>query len=191
MTSVWLDGVTLDRGSFRLEADCTFGPGLHGVTGRIGSGKSTLALALAGALRPTAGAIRLDGVRRRLLVVQSPDHHLTGATVEAEAASWGVADPGALLDAIGLAGCAAADPFRLSRGEQKRLVLGCAILADADLLVLDEPFASLDVPASVRLGRALARRAGVTIVMTHAERYLRPGASRWRTEEGRLLPEGT
>jgi energy-coupling factor transport system ATP-binding protein len=190
MTFVRLDRVTLERGPLRLEADCTFRPGVHGVTGRIGSGKSTLALALAGGLRPRGGAIQLDGISRPLLIVQTPDHHLTGATVEAEAASWGIADPKALLDEIGLDGRAADDPFRLSRGEQKRLVLGCALLTDTDLLILDEPFASLDVPACIRLGRSLARRRGVTLVMTHADRFLPPCASRWRIEHGRLLPEG-
>ncbi len=159
MTSVLLDRVSLERGPFRLEADCSFGPGLHVVTGRIGSGKSTLALALAGGLRPASGAIRLEGVRRRVLVLQSPDHHLTGATVEAEASSWGV-ESGPLLDQVGLTARAGDDPFRLSRGEQKRLVLGCALQTDADLLVLDEPFASLDVPARLRLGQALADARG-------------------------------
>lgn len=185
MTSIHLDHVALKRGPFRLEADCSFGPGLHVVTGRIGSGKSTLALALAGGLRPASGAVRAERVSRRLLVLQSPDHHLTGATVAAEASSWG-ADPGPLLDRVGLAAKAGDDPFRLSRGEQKRLVLGCALLADADLLVLDEPFSSLDITARIRLGRALAERGGVTVVMTHAERYLPADAARWRIRDGRV-----
>lgn len=186
MSSVRLDRVALERGPFRLEADCSFDPGVHVVTGRIGSGKSTLALAIAGGLGPVSGAIRMEGISRPLLVLQSPDHHLTGATVAAEVASWG-ADP-ALLDRIGLASRSHRDPFRLSRGEQKRLVLGCALATDADLLVLDEPFASLDVPARVGLGRAIAGRGGVTIVMTHADRYLPAGAARWRISGGRIVP---
>lgn len=189
MTSVHLDRVVLERGQLRLEADCSFDPGLHVVTGRIGSGKSTLALALAGGLRPASGTVRLEGVRQRLLVLQFPDHHLTGATVAAEASSWGAAEPGPLLDLVGLAARAGDDPFRLSRGEQTRLVLGCALLTDADLLVLDEPFASLDVSARVRLGRALAGREGVTVVMTHAEWYLPAGAARWWIRGGRVVPE--
>lgn len=185
MSLVRLDRIALERGPFRLEADCSFGPGVHVVTGRIGSGKSTLALALAGALEPVSGAVRWEGLSRPLLVLQSPDHHLTGATVGAEVASWG-AYP-ALLDRIGLASQSGRDPFRLSRGEQKRLVLGCALSIDADLLVLDEPFASLDVPARAGLARALAKRGGVTIVMTHADRYLPSGAARWRIAGGRVV----
>lgn len=189
MTAVALDGVVLRRGSFRLEADAAFREGLHVVTGRIGAGKSTLALALAGGLAPASGTIRLEGVSRRLWVGQSPGHHLTGATVEAEIASWDLS-PGPLLPRIGLAGRAGDDPFRLSRGEQQRLVLGCALETDADLLVLDEPIAPLDIPARIAVGRALGARPGVTIVMTHADRHLPPAAVRWQIRGGRLEQEG-
>ena len=189
MTSVRLDRALFERGTFRLEADGSFGPGLHAVAGRIGSGKSTFALALAGALRPKAGAIRLEGIRRQLLVLQSSDHHITGTTVAAEAASWGIDSVLPLLGRVGLEARADDDPFRLSRGEQKRLVLGSALATDADLLVLDEPFASLDVPARVMLSRDLLARGGVTIVMTHADRYLPDGAARWRILDGRLIRE--
>ena len=54
-------------------------------------------------------------------------------------------------------------------------------------VLLDEPFASLDVPARAGLARALAGRGGVTIVMTHADRYLPPGAARWRIAGGRVV----
>lgn len=188
MTAVVLDHVVLERGAFRLEADARFGPGLHVVRGRIGAGKTTLALALAGGLTPSAGAIRLESVTRRLWVGQSPGHHLTGATVEAEVSSWDLA-PAPVLTQAGLAARAADDPFRLSRGEQQRLVLACALATNADLLVLDEPFAPLDVPARIRLGRALGARPGVTIAMTHTDRHLPATADRWRIQKGRLEPE--
>ncbi len=189
MTAVILDRIVLERGPFRLEADAVFGPGLHVVAGRIGAGKSTLALALAGGLAPAFGTIRLEGVSRRLWVGQSPGHHLTEATVEAEAVSWGLA-PGPLLDRFGLADRAASDPFRLSRGEQQRLVLGCALATDADCLILDEPFAPLDVPSRIALGKILGTRPGVTIAMTHTDRHLPPNAARWRIRSGRLEPGG-
>ncbi|MEN6343572.1 MAG: ATP-binding cassette domain-containing protein [Methanospirillum sp.] len=188
MTAVVLDRVVLERGPFRLEADAVFGPGFHVVAGRIGAGKSTLALALAGGLIPAAGAIRLENVSRRLWIGQSPSHHLTGATVEEEVASWGLGQE--LLDRLGFDGRAATDPSRLSRGEQQRLVLGCALATDADLLVLDEPFAPLDVPGRIMLGRTLGARHGVTIATTHADRHIPPGAIRWRIYDGRLTPEG-
>lgn len=188
MTSVVLDRVVLVRGAFRLEANAVLGPGLHIVVGRIGAGKSSLALALGGGHPPSSGAIRMEGISRHLWVGSSPGHHLTGATVEAEVASWGL-DPVPILDRAGLASRGGTDPFRISRGEQQRLVLACALASGADLLVLDEPFAPLDVPGRIALGRALAARAGVTVVATHAERYLPEPATRWRIRDGRLMRE--
>ncbi len=188
MTTVVLDQVVLERGPFRLEADAVFSPGLHVIVGRIGTGKSTLALALAGGLAPVSGGIRLMGISRSLWVGQSPEHHLTGATVEGEVASWSLPS-GPLLERLGLADRVAVDPFRLSRGEQQRLVLGCALATNADLLVLDEPFAPLDIPSRIALGRALGVRHGVTIVTTHTDCHLPPAAVRWRIDGGRLGPE--
>lgn len=188
MTAAVLDHVVLERGPFRLEADAVFGPGFHVIAGRIGAGKSTLALALAGGLIPVAGAIRLEDVSRHLWIGQSPGRHLTGATVEEEVASWGLA-PELLLDRLGLDGRGATDPFRLSRGEQQRLVLGCALATDADLLVLDEPFAPLDIPGRIALGRTLGARHGVTIATTHADRHVPPGTTRWWIHDGRLTSE--
>jgi energy-coupling factor transport system ATP-binding protein len=103
VTSVVLDRVVLMLGAFRLEADAVFGPGLHVVVGRIGAGKSTLALALGGGLAPSSGEMRMEGISRRLWLGSSPGHHLTGATVEAEVASWGL-DPVLILEHADLAG---------------------------------------------------------------------------------------
>ncbi|NLX49800.1 MAG: ATP-binding cassette domain-containing protein [Methanospirillum sp.] len=189
MTAIILERVVIERGPLRLEGDLRLGPGLHAVTGRVGSGKSTLALALAGGIRPAAGTVRLEGIGRRLWVGHDPVVHLTGGTVAAEVASWRV-EPDSLLSSLGLADRARDDPFHLSLGMQKRLVLGCALAARADLLVLDEPFASLDLPARARLERALTARDGTTVVMTHADRHLPPGTTRWRIEGGRVRPEG-
>ncbi len=184
---VVFDHLLLRRGEFALRADAVLGEGLHLVSGRVGSGKSTLALAIGGGLRPAEGRVELVGVGRRLLVQQFAEFHLTGTTVRAEAASWGL-EPLPLLARLDLAERAGDDPFRLSRGEQKRLVLGCALEAAPDLLVLDEPFASCDVREKLRLGRALTDRPGVTVVLTHETRYLPAPDRAWTIEEGALRP---
>lgn len=184
---VVFDRLLLRREEFALRADARFGEGLHLVSGRVGSGKSTLALALAGGLRPAGGRVVFPGIGRRVLIQQFPEFHLTGATLRAEAASWGL-DPIPLLARLDLVDRAGDDPFRLSRGEQKRLVLGCALEAAPDLLVLDEPFASCDLPEKRRLGRALAERSGVTVVLTHEARCLPGPDYAWTIEQGVLRP---
>ncbi|KAF5048863.1 ABC transporter [anaerobic digester metagenome] len=182
---VVLDRLLLRRGTFVLRADACLDDGLHLVSGRVGSGKSTLALLLGGGLAPLEGGVDLRGVTRRLLVQQFAEFHLTGTTVRGEVASWGL-DPPPLLARAGLGVQGDEDPFRLSRGEQKRLVVECALASAPDLLVLDEPFASCDVRAKRRLGRALADRSGLTVVMTHDTRYLPAPDRAWTIEGGQL-----
>ncbi|HQJ87941.1 MAG TPA: ATP-binding cassette domain-containing protein [Methanoregulaceae archaeon] len=182
---VVLDQVLCRRERFVLRADARLGEGLHLVSGPVGSGKSTIALLLGGGLSPTEGRIDLIGIRRRLLIQQFAEFHLTGRTVLEEVASWGL-DPSMLPDLAGPGVDAASDPFRLSRGEQKRLVLGCALATTPDLLVLDEPFASCDLRAKRRIGRLLTDRPGLTVVLTHDTRYLPAPDHAWTIDGGVL-----
>ncbi|MDO5845704.1 MAG: ATP-binding cassette domain-containing protein [Methanocorpusculum sp.] len=156
---------TLVRGDFSLRAGCAFGEGVHLIRGRIGSGKSTLASALAG-LEPAEGIEWTGG--RRVLLMQMPEYHLTESSLEKEAASWGVTGS---EEAFGLfphyAEMKARDPFTLSRGELKRFLLACMLSCGADLLVLDEPYASLDADAKEMLTLLLRKRSGTVIVFSH------------------------
>lgn len=178
------EDVTFTRDEFTLSCAGTFGPGLHLVTGRVGSGKTTLALLLAGLLDPSSGTVRREGVERLSLSFQNPEYHVTGATVRAEAASYG-ADAVAVAAEVELSDRLDDDPFTLSRGELKRLHLAALLSRDHDLLVLDEPFSSLDCIQKHRLCRALEeRRGGITVIFTH-ERQVLPAVDRlWEVEEG-------
>ena len=51
----------------------------------------------------------------------------------------------------GLSGLLDRDPATLSGGELRRLAVGCAVIAEPDVLVLDEPLASLDRAGAARL----------------------------------------
>jgi energy-coupling factor transporter ATP-binding protein EcfA2 len=131
------------------------------LTGANGSGKSTLALLLAGLLRPLRGSVTgADGaelarlpatalVRRIGTVFQDPEHQFvrgraddelmvgplrTGATRDAARAR-----ATELLGRLRLGPLAAANPFTLSGGEQRRLSVATALATDPPLLVLDEP----------------------------------------------------
>lgn len=188
---VELADLVFSRDSFVLRGSGTFGEGVHLVSGPVGSGKSTLALLLAGLLRPESGAVRRHGVLSAGLLLQFPEHHITCPTVAGEAASWGLAPDDALALAE-LSGRADDDPFHLSRGELKRLTLACTILRDPDLLLLDEPFSSLDCTAKRKAcGMLEERDSGITIVFSHERAVLPRVDAIWEMEAGDMTARGS
>jgi energy-coupling factor transport system ATP-binding protein len=185
-----LEDVTLRRSGFRLGASGIFSEGIHLVTGPVGSGKSTLALALAGALRPGAGRIVKEGIGSMTLCLPFPGYHVTGTTLDGEAASWGLS-PGPVLAKAGLSGRGRDDPLRCSQGELKRLVLSCILAREWDLLVLDEPYSSLDCTWKTVLSRRLGeRRRGITILLTHEDENLPRVDEIWEIRDRRLVSLG-
>lgn len=145
-------------------------PALHGVTlsieqpeyavvvGHNGSGKSTLALLLAGATPgegTRCGGGMLGAVGGTALVGQRSELLVLGQNV-AEDITWGMSaadaqalDMDALLERVGLAGLADADPRSLSGGQLQRLALAGALARSPRLLISDESTAMID-----RAGRA-------------------------------------
>ena len=128
------------------------------VVGHNGSGKSTLALLLAGAT-PGAGTRTgggmLGAVGGTALVGQRSELLVLGQNV-AEDITWGMSaadaqalDMDALLERVGLAGLADADPRSLSGGQLQRLALAGALARSPRLLISDESTAMID-----RAGRA-------------------------------------
>ncbi|MBJ6133506.1 ABC transporter ATP-binding protein [Ochrobactrum sp. Q0168] len=146
-----------------------------GIVGRNGSGKSTLARLLAGLLKPTDGAIRIAGNdiyedRKAALstvgiLFQNPEHQIIFPTVIEEIA-FGLRQQGAnkadaramatkVLGDFGKDHWADAAIQSLSQG-QKHLVCMMAVVAMRPaLIVLDEPFAGLDIPTRHQLSRYL------------------------------------
>jgi energy-coupling factor transport system ATP-binding protein len=167
-----------------------FEEGIHLVSGDVGSGKSTLALLLAGLFPPAAGTVEREASGPSMIVFQFPEFHITGPDLERECRAWDV-DPATVLAAAGLAGRERMDPLRLSRGELKRLILWCVLAKDHDLLILDEPFSSLDGAEKERLCTALAgRKQGITILFTHEQTCL-PRVDRiWEIQGGELHDRG-
>ena len=76
-----------------------------------------------------------------------------------------------LLDGVGLAGLARHYPHQLSGGQQQRVALARALAIEPAVVLLDEPFASLDahLRASVRadVQRLLAEAGATTVLVTH------------------------
>jgi energy-coupling factor transport system ATP-binding protein len=187
---VSLTGVRAVRGDWSLSADGVFEQGIHLVSGDVGSGKSTLALLLAGLLPPAAGTVKREGIESAMITFQFPEFHITGPDMERECREWGV-DPAAILADAGLAGQKIMNPLDLSRGELKRLVLACVLAKDHDLLVLDEPFSSLDCWEKERLCRRLSgRKKGITVIFTHEQAHF-PRIDRiWEIQGGELHDRG-
>ena len=128
------------------------------IVGHNGSGKSTLALLLAGA-EPGSGTRRGGGVLGAVggtaLVGQRSELLVLGQSV-AEDVTWGMSaqqsadlDLDELLERVGLAGLADADPRSLSGGQLQRLALAGALARSPRLLISDESTAMID-----RAGRA-------------------------------------
>jgi energy-coupling factor transport system ATP-binding protein len=161
------------------------------IIGQNGSGKTTLAKHLVGLLRPTAGAVMLNGRDRTTIrpagtaaevgyVFQNPDHQIFAATVEDEVAfgprNFDLA-PGEIqrrcdevLRAVGLEDARAFDPFLLSKGERQRLAVASVLALRPRLLILDEPTTGLDYREQRRMMTLVTKlnRDGIAIVMiTH------------------------
>lgn len=146
------------------------------VLGDNGAGKTTLLRLLATADRPAAGSLEvlgLDAVRERdrlrpRIGFLGHQTALCGALTAREnlelfAGLWGLRGErvGEALAEAGLADVAGVRADRLSRGQQQRLALARAALHRPELLVLDEPDASLDEKGRELLGWLLEDRTAV------------------------------
>lgn len=131
------------------------------ILGPSGCGKSTLLRLIAGLERPSSGAVRLGGgevtaVDPRCAIVFQEPRLLPWRTVAANVAlgTRRIAEPpapAALLELVGLSEFAAALPHQLSGGMAQRAALARALIGHPGVLLLDEPFASLDALTRMRM----------------------------------------
>jgi iron(III) transport system ATP-binding protein len=162
---------------------------LTAILGPSGSGKTTLLRLLAGFERADAGTISIGDVlvdgprawvapeRRRIGYVPQEGSlfpHLTVAANVGFGLSAGDRRAGRavdMLEMVGLGGLGPRYPHQLSGGQQQRVALARALAIEPAVVLLDEPFASLDahLRASVRADvQEIFRRAGTTAVLvTH------------------------
>jgi putative ABC transport system ATP-binding protein len=184
------------------------------VVGPSGSGKTTLLSMISGILRPNSGTVTIEGVaiwglstnalaefRLRKIGFVFQDYHLFPrlTTVENVAIplilqrrNWQQAVDEGLkdLEVVGLKNRAALPPVKLSGGEQQRVAIARAIISRPDILILDEPTASLDgdtgrnILAFVRKNILTDRRC--IIIVTHDDRIFSFADRILKMEDGRL-----
>jgi zinc transport system ATP-binding protein len=197
--------VALEQAGYRFGADVALAgvdlriaPGERlAVLGPNGGGKTTLLGLLLGLRRPTEGRVRWGrppSSLRRAYVPQAPafdrqfplrveDTVLDGRLGRSgrrgvrpfDAADRAAA--AAIVDRLGLAELRRAYLSELSGGELKRTLVARALVAEPELLVLDEPTASLDEPSRRRLWQLVAELPETTAVVL-ATHDLAPGTFR-------------
>ena len=205
-----VEGMTLDirRGEFL------------GLIGHTGSGKSTLIQHLNGLLKPTAGAIYLDGrdiwenpkkirhVRFRVgLVFQYPEYQLFEDTVRRDVA-FGPKNMGlpaeeverrvlAAIEAVGLdESVLDKSPFALSGGQKRRVAIAGVMAMEPEVLILDEPTAGLDPRGRESILHLLqeyhAKRGSTVVLVSHSMDEIARHAQRIIVlDGGKVYMEGT
>ena len=154
-----------------------------GLLGPNGAGKTTTLLCLCGLLRPDSGDLRFDGKplandrgRSIALIPETPDvfpllsvweHMIFVARSANLAASWETREA-ELLARLGLSEQRDVLGQALSKGMRQKTLIAATILADAPILLLDEPMVGLDPKGQRELRELILglRQAGTAIVMS-------------------------
>jgi thiol reductant ABC exporter CydC subunit len=192
-----LDGVSAEwvRGRTAVRSvDLVLAPGTRvAITGPSGCGKTTVAALLVRFLDPSAGRVTIDGIDlrrvpddqiRRIVGYLPEDAHLFDTTIgenlrigrrdATEAQLRAALTKARLLDwvqglPLGLDTLVGEHGMALSGGQRRRLALARALLADFEVLILDEPTEHLDDATAAALTRDLLAAAGnrTLVLITH------------------------
>ena len=151
------------------------------VIGPSGSGKSTLLRIVAGLLAPTSGEVNFVHVQHpRIGMVFQTSNLMPWRTViqtimlplELESDNNARVKAQEMIELVGLQGFEDNWPRELSGGMAQRVAIARALIHDPDLLLLDEPFGSLDALTRERMWTELSRiwqaRQKTVIMVTHS-----------------------
>lgn len=222
MTSLSLARATLGHGQCPVlqDVDAAFAPGeFVALVGPNGAGKSTLLSALAGLKPPISGEALLDGHpvallpagdRARRIAYMPPDEQTVWPVPARTIAALGrmphrkplerlkSEDEAAIDAALEKAGVAHLGHRRfdmLSSGERARVLLARALATEAEILLLDEPTASLDPRHQLGLMELLAAEAAsekLVVIAAHALDLVARYCSRViLIDGGRIAADGT
>jgi len=184
------------------------------IVGPSGSGKTTLLSMISGILRPSTGRVMVKGIdlwslsadrladfRLNTVGFVFQDYHLFPrlTTVENVAIplilkkrDWNgsLAEAMRYLEIVGLKDRAQLVPVKLSIGEQQRVAIARAIVSGPDILIFDEPTASLDGDTGRRImefvKRDVLNEHRCIVVVTHDNRIFEYADRILRMEDGRI-----
>jgi putative ABC transport system ATP-binding protein len=185
------------------------------IVGPSGSGKTTLLSMLSGILRPNKGTVKikdqdiwslpadkLADMRLNTVGFVFQDFHLFPKLTTAENVAvplilkrrkWDEAIKEALqaLEKVGLGQRAGLSPQKLSGGEQQRVAIARAIVSQPDILVLDEPTASLDGDTGRKIvefvKRDILNDKRCIIIVTHDDRISEFADRMIKMEDGKVI----
>jgi ABC-type nitrate/sulfonate/bicarbonate transport system ATPase subunit len=136
------------------------------ICGPSGCGKTTLLDMLAGILQPSQGTVLIDGTpadpkqHSVSFVFQEPstfpwltvrDNIATGLRIKGERKADIDIKVRDIVEMVGLTGFEGYYPHQISGGMKQRVAIARAFATDADLILMDEPFVSLDQPTRERM----------------------------------------
>ncbi|MEJ8812515.1 ABC transporter ATP-binding protein [Variovorax ureilyticus] len=198
-TGVRLEDVTLVRGHQRIFEGLT----LHlsesriGLIGDNGAGKSSLFRLICGLDKPQQGRVIASGVG---LMFQNPDDQIIFPTVAEELVfsltARGEARQAAQERALdflagrGLSAWAGRSVGELSQGQRQQVCLMALQISEPQTLLLDEPYASLDLPSQARLAAQIDASGQQIILSTHLLDHVHDFERVLWLDEGRVRADG-
>lgn len=208
------------EGEARMQAlrgvslEANFGEMLY-IVGPSGSGKTTLLSVLSGILRPDSGSVSVEGAdiwnlssdrladfRLHKIGFVFQDYHLFPRLTTAENVAvplilkrqdWDESIVAArkYLEIVGLKGRADLPPVKLSGGEQQRVAIARAIVGQPDIMIMDEPTASLDGDTGHAIVKFvhdnILNSNRCIVVVTHDSRIYEFATRILKMEDGRLI----
>ncbi len=197
----------------QVSLEAQFGEMVY-IVGPSGSGKTTLLSVLSGILRPNEGKVLVEGVdiwglnsdqladfRLGKIGFVFQDFHLFPRLTTAENAAiplilkkkdWNeaIGEAKKYLDIVGLKSRSDLPPVKLSGGEQQRVAIARALSSQPDILIMDEPTASLDGDTGHEIlsfvHKNVLNEDRCIIVVTHDDRINEFATRILRMEDGKL-----
>jgi len=214
LTKWFGEGETRTRAVNDVSLSAEFNEMLY-IVGPSGSGKTTLLSMISGILRPNAGSVRVADVdiwqldeshiadfRLNTVGFVFQDYHLFPRLTTAENVAiplilkrrkWDecMREARRVLDIVGLSARADLAPTKLSGGEQQRIAIARAIVSTPDILIFDEPTASLDGDTGRKIVDFVKREVlndhRCILIVTHDSRIYEYADRIVKMEDGRIV----